>query len=102
MCIVSLKSVPNIIYFLGGTFIISFSNRYFPTKVIDAWTRTGDAGRINIVWVYFRQKTLSYRWKTVQVFDISKEKDRHKFQNRNEHLQGEYSDPMYVLMGEKL
>ena len=63
--------------------------------------RTEDAGRINIVWVYF-QKTSSikakYKWKHVHIFDISKEKDRDKFKSSRKN----YTDPMFVLKGEKL
>ena len=64
--------------------------------------RTGDAGRINIVWLYFQKKNSIHKWKSVHVFDISKDKDRHKFQNKNIRSKMDYSDPMYVLKGEKL
>merc|ERR1712062_699669 len=60
----------------GGSFIISFSNRYFPTKVIEAWTKTNDAGRINIVWHYFHQTNSELKWRCVNVYDISKDKDQ--------------------------
>ena len=62
---------------------------------------TGDAGRINIVWHYFHTTNSENKWKAVDVFDISKEKNRHKFKNKNIHLSSDYSDPMYVLKGKK-
>ena len=66
--------------------------------MIDAWLRTNDAGRLKIVWIYFQKNNENHKWKQVQVFDISKEKDREKFQSAGR----DYSDPMYVLKGEKL
>ena len=68
--------------------------------MIDAWLRTDDAGRLKIVWIYFQKNNENHKWKQVQVFDISKEKDREKFQSYGSDYI--YSDPMYVLKGEKL
>ena len=71
--------------------------------------KTNDAGRINIVWYYFLKtsnanaKHLKFKWKHVEVFDISKEKDRSKSNGQTSNDQKEeYSDPMFVLKGEKL
>ena len=86
----------------GGTFIVSFSNRYFPTKVIEAWTRTEDAGRLNIVSHYFHASNSENNWKVVDVYDISKERDRDKFRREKRHSMQDYSAPMYVLNGMKL
>lgn len=38
----------------GGTAIMSFSNRCFPTKAITMWGQTDDAGHLWIVGSYFR------------------------------------------------
>lgn len=38
----------------GGSFVITISNRCFPTKAIRAWLRTSDAGHADIVRGYFR------------------------------------------------
>jgi hypothetical protein len=70
----------------GGTFIVSFSNRYFPTKVIEAWIRTEDAGRINIVWQYFNAGNSENKWKIVDVYDISKERNKPQFSNQDKTL----------------
>ncbi len=37
----------------GGRFVVTFSNRCFPTKAIRGWLSTGDAGRGRIVSSYF-------------------------------------------------
>lgn len=37
----------------GGRFVVTFSNRCFPTKVIRGWLATDDAGRRRIVKSYF-------------------------------------------------
>jgi SAM-dependent methyltransferase len=37
----------------GGLFVVTYSNRCFPTKAIDGWLKTSDAGRVVIVRSYF-------------------------------------------------
>lgn len=37
----------------GGTAIMSFSNRCFPTKAVSIWTSTGDLDHLYIVGSYF-------------------------------------------------
>ena len=86
----------------GGSFIISFSNRYFPTKVIEAWTKTNDAGRINVVWHYFHQTNSYLKWRSVHVYDISKDKNHLNFQTKHNNSHKPFSDPMYVLVGIKM
>lgn len=39
----------------GGTFVVTFSNRCFPTKAIRAWLVTDEAGRVVIVRSYFER-----------------------------------------------
>lgn len=39
----------------GGRFVNSFSNRCFPTKVINGWASTDDRGHVSIVAEYYRQ-----------------------------------------------
>ena len=81
----------------GSTFIISFSNRCFPTKVIRAWLQTNDAGRIGIVCSYFQEtkESLGNKWKHITVYDLSNE-------DRDDHPSSpNYSDPLFVVMGEK-
>jgi SAM-dependent methyltransferase len=38
----------------GGRFALTFSNRCFPSKAIQGWLATGDAGHGKIVASYFR------------------------------------------------
>lgn len=37
----------------GGRFVVTFSNRCFPTKAIRGWLATDDAGHVRIVQAYF-------------------------------------------------
>jgi SAM-dependent methyltransferase len=37
----------------GGRFVVTFSNRCFPTKAIRGWLATGDEGHVQIVHAYF-------------------------------------------------
>jgi SAM-dependent methyltransferase len=39
----------------GGPFVVTFSNRCFPTKAIRGWLATDDIGRVEIVRSYFVQ-----------------------------------------------
>lgn len=47
----------------GGVFIVTFSNRCFPTKAVRAWLERDDQGRIGLVTRYFQE---SARWDNVQ------------------------------------
>jgi hypothetical protein len=38
----------------GGRVVITFSNRYFPTKVIQGWAQTDDRTHVEIVALYLR------------------------------------------------
>lgn len=66
----------------GGTAIMSFSNRCFPTKVINIWLRTDDTEHVQIVANYFHFSGFS----DIKAYDISP---------------GRNSDPMYVVLGKK-
>ncbi|HEX6787520.1 MAG TPA: methyltransferase domain-containing protein [Acidimicrobiales bacterium] len=39
----------------GGHFVVTFSNRCFPTKAVHGWLGTDDEGRAGIVTEYFRR-----------------------------------------------
>jgi SAM-dependent methyltransferase len=39
----------------GGIFVVSFSNRMFPTKAVRVWRESGEASRVALVEQYFRQ-----------------------------------------------
>lgn len=68
----------------GGSAIMSFSNRCFPTKAIAIWGQTDDAGHVWIVGSYYK---FSADWSDVKALDISKEKGS--------------GDPMFVVQGDK-
>jgi len=67
----------------GGTAVMAFSNRYFPTKVINIWQQTTDAGHIWIVGSYFHYAG----FEGIEGLDISTSSGR--------------SDPMYVIQARK-
>ena len=68
-----------------GLFIISFSNRCFPSKAINAWVSTQDADHLALVNSYFQ---FSQGWKdvTVRIKDLATNPP---------------SDPLYMLWGYK-
>ena len=68
----------------GGRAIMSFSNRCFPTKVINIWLRTDDQEHVEIVANYFHFAG----FQDIQAFDIATGKKGR-------------SDPMYVVIGSK-
>ena len=73
----------------GGSFIVSFSNRMFATKVIKAWRLSGDDAHLFIATFYFQTSAI---WSQVTISDIT-QKDPKSDQQRR--------DPMYVLHGIK-
>ena len=80
-----------------STFVISFSNRCFPTKAIRSWLETDDAGRLGIVSSYFQESNDSNygSWKNIKVYDLSKDDSDDNPSSSN------YTDPLFVVMGEK-
>ena len=71
----------------GGTAIMSFSNRCFPTKAIAIWGQTDDSGHIWIVGSYYK---FSAEWSDVKALDITERKEGQAF-----------GDPMFVVQGTK-
>lgn len=67
----------------GGVFVVSFSNRCFPTKAIAAWVANGDQAHQALVHSYF---TASGNWTTPQT---AAHTPRH-------------SDPLYALWAYKV
>ena len=70
----------------GGSFIVSFSNRMFATKVIKAWRFSGDDAHLFITTFYFQS---SADWAQVTISDITQK------------VSDQRRDPMYVLHGIK-
>lgn len=52
----------------GGPFVVSFSNRCFPTKAIAAWLYADDRGHLSLVRTYFEQ---SGCWREITTMDLS-------------------------------
>jgi len=69
----------------GGSFIVSFSNRMFGTKVIKAWLYSRDEAHLYIATYYFQA---SAPWNKIIVSDITEKSADHR-------------DPMYTLQGIK-
>jgi SAM-dependent methyltransferase len=65
----------------GAPFVLTYSNRCFPTKAIAAWLSTSDQQHANIIATYFRD---SGGWSEVRAMD------------RSPRL-GFYSDPLYAV-----
>ena len=69
----------------GGPLVITFSNRCFPTKVIRAWLRTDDAGRIELVKAMLRG---AGNWDRIESVDRSPAPGR--------------SDPLYGVIARNM
>jgi len=65
----------------GAPFIVTFSNRCFPTKAVAIWTALGDREHGELVGLYFR---LSGAFSPAQAYDISPAPGR--------------SDPLYAVV----
>ena len=68
----------------GGVFMVSFSNRCFPTKAIALWLQTSDGQHCDLVRLYFAQ---SGGWDEAQAVDLSPSPGR--------------SDPLYAVWARK-
>ena len=68
----------------GGEFVVSFSNRCFPTKATALWLGTNNAQHLALVSLYFDQ---SGSWGSVEGRDISPQPGR--------------TDPLFVVTGRK-
>ena len=67
----------------GGQFVVSFSNRCFPTKATTLWLSTDDAQHVSLVQLYFEEAG----WGSAEAFNVSPRPSR--------------SDPLYVVVGTK-
>lgn len=70
----------------GGIFIVSFSNRCFPTKAVAVWQGTGDRAHLALVTAYFEQ---SGGWEDVTAWQKP---------GKGWLAQG---DPLYIVHGRK-
>jgi SAM-dependent methyltransferase len=79
----------------GGLFLVIFSNRYFPPKVVKIWRKSSEEERIILVEEFFRA---SGGFEGPQRF-ISKGRPRPKY-DRYAHLELP-SDPIYAIYADK-
>jgi SAM-dependent methyltransferase len=79
----------------GGLFLVLFSNRFFPEKVVKAWQEAGEEERIILVEEFF---TLAGCFDDTSLF-VSKGRPR-PGNDKYAHL-GIPSDPVYAVYGEK-
>ncbi len=68
----------------GGSFLVSFSNRCFPTKATRLWLSTDDSQHIALVRLYFEE---SGDWENISAHDLSPTPGR--------------SDPLYAVSARK-
>ena len=55
----------------GGKFILSQSNRCFPSKAIAMWLRMDDAAHLQLIGAYFKYTSLpAARWSTARAYDL--------------------------------
>jgi SAM-dependent methyltransferase len=67
----------------GGPFIVTFSNRMFPTKAVALWQGANEEQRVAIVRSYFAQ---SGAFERIEVIDRSRQ-------------EGDPSDPIWAVLG---
>lgn len=79
----------------GGIFITSFSNRWFPPKVIDLWTELHEFERMGLVSEYFLQNGNYDRVDTFSIQGFRRPQDDHYAQ------QLPWSDPVYAVWSHK-
>ena len=70
----------------GAPFIVTFSNRMFPTKAVAIWQGANDQQRVGIVMRYFAE---SGAFENIEVFDRS-------------HREGPPSDPLWGVAGYRM
>ncbi|CAF1309157.1 unnamed protein product [Rotaria sordida] len=78
----------------SGQFITSFSNRYFPTKVIGRWIKMNEQQRVEWIANYFLSTNIYFDPKTVKAYSFF---DNIFLPARD----GEFRDPMYIVLGQK-
>jgi hypothetical protein len=67
----------------GAPFIVSFSNRMFPTKAVAIWHSLGEFDRVRLVWRYFQE---SGNFENMEAIDMSAPT-------------GPPSDPIWAVLG---
>jgi len=79
----------------GGYFVITFSNRWFPTKTIKVWTELHEFERMGLVLEYFIQSGQFDDLHTYSMRGLPRPHDDKYFPDFV------YSDPLYAVWGRK-
>jgi len=79
----------------GGVFVVTFSNRWFPTKTISLWPEMHEFERFGLVLEYFRQSGWSNSINTSSIRGLPRPDDDPHF------AQATYSDPVYAVWSYK-
>lgn len=74
----------------GGQYIVSFSNRMFPTKAVAIWRENSDAGHVALVQQYFQASAM---FDAPELFQGADSKGSNWFFNAK--------DPVFILNGRK-
>ena len=75
----------------GGVFIVTFSNRWFPTKAVSIWSELHEFERVGLVMEYFKQST----WQG-QINSMSS-KGLHRPEDDPHYDKTKISDPVYAV-----
>ena len=79
----------------GGLFIVSFSNRWFPTKAVSIWAELHEFERVGLVLEYFLRSGEFSHLQTYSMRGLPRPYGDKYFPDLL------YSDPVYVVWGEK-
>ncbi len=79
----------------GGTFVVTFSNRWFPPKVIRIWEQIHEFERVGLVMEYFLRSNAFNNLDTYSMRGLPRP--------RNDKYAGELalSDPVYAVWGQR-
>jgi SAM-dependent methyltransferase len=77
----------------GGIFIVTFSNRWFPEKVIHIWKELHDFERMGLVMEYFRRSQMFKDLETYSIRGLPRPENDKYFPDLME------SDPIYAVWG---
>jgi SAM-dependent methyltransferase len=80
----------------GGPFIVTFSNRWFPPKVIRAWTELHEFERMGMVLEYFLK---SGQYRDLETYSVQ---GLPRPENDKYFGQMLYADPVYAVWGRKI
>jgi SAM-dependent methyltransferase len=79
----------------GGIFVVVFSNRWFPPKVIRIWEQIHEFERIGLVMEYFLRSGVFGNLETYSMRGLPRPRDD-KYANEQQ-----FSDPVYAVWGQR-